>query len=133
MASSSSLVVFVMFLAAAARGQMGTVTGVVIDDRTEQPIRGLLVSVANQPGAETDTNGRFTMVVARGRQTITASVIGYALLQIDVEVGDAPVALTIRLLEGAGAHAERVTVSGSLRARGRFGSGSDIIARARAR
>ena len=114
--SSSSLVVFAMFLATAARGQMGTVTGVAIDDRTEQPIRGVLVSVANQPGAETDANGRFTMVVARGRQTITASLIGYALLQIDVEVGDAPLALTIRLLEGAGAHAERVTVSGSLRA-----------------
>ena len=114
--SSSSLVVCAIFLATAVRGQMGTVTGVVIDDRTEQPIRGVLVSVANQPGAETDANGRFTMVVARGRQTISASVIGYALLQIDVEVGDAPLALTIRLLEGAGAHAERVTVSGSLRA-----------------
>src|SRR5262245_15755937 len=113
--SVASLVVFAMFLAA-ARGQMGTVAGVVIDDRTEQPIRGVLVSVANQPGAETDANGRFTMMVARGRPTITASVIGYALLQIDVEVGDAPVTLTIRLLEGAGAHTERVTVSGSLRA-----------------
>ena len=51
----------------------------------------------------------------RGRQTIAASVIGYALLRTDIEVADAPLDMTIRLSEGAGAYTERVTVSGSLR------------------
>jgi len=41
-------------------------------------------------------------------------MIGYALLQVDIEVGDVPLDLTLRLLEGAGAHTERVTVAGSL-------------------
>ena len=54
-------------------------------------------------------------MVPRGRQTVTASVIGYALLSTDIDVADAPMDMTIRLSEGAGAYTERVTVSGSLR------------------
>jgi hypothetical protein len=111
------VVVFALSLEAAALRQSGTVAGTVIDDRTARPLSGVLVSVKDQPSlAETDANGRFSMTVPRGRQTITASVIGYALLQIDIDVGDSPLDVTLRLLEGAGAHAERVTVSGSLRA-----------------
>ena len=65
--------------------------------------------------AETDANGRFSLMAPRGRQTIAASVIGYALLRTDIEVADAPLDMTIRLSEGAGAYTERVSVSGSLR------------------
>ena len=57
--------------------------------------------------AETDTNGRFSLTAPRGRQTIAASVIGYALLRTDVEVADAPLDMTIRLSEGAGAYTEK--------------------------
>jgi hypothetical protein len=93
------------------------VAGTVIDDRTEKPIKGVVVSVEHQSIlAETDADGRFSLTVPRGTYTITASIIGYALLQTDVEVGAAPIDLTIRLSEGAGAYAERLTVSGSLRA-----------------
>jgi hypothetical protein len=92
------------------------VSGTVIDDRTEKPIKGVLVYVEHQSiVAETDTDGRFSLTVPRGQYTITASVIGYALLQTDVEVSAAPIDLTIRLSEGAGAYTERLTVSGSLR------------------
>jgi hypothetical protein len=74
------------------------------------------VYVEGQPGvAETDADGRFTLTVPRGRQTINVSVIGYALLRTDVDVAGAPLDMTIRLSEGAGACTERVTVSGSLR------------------
>ena len=96
--------------------QVGTVAGRVIDDRTEKPIKGVAISVESQSiVAETDVDGRFSLSVPRGRQAITASLIGYALLRTDVEVADAPVDMTIRLSEGAGAYTERVTVSGSLR------------------
>src|SRR4249920_157523 len=92
------------------------IAGLVIDDRTEQPIKGVSVSVEGQSIiTETDTNGRFGLSAPRGRQTIAASVIGYALLRTDVEVADAPLDMTIRLSEGAGAYTERVTVSGSVR------------------
>lgn len=93
-----------------------TVAGIVIDDRTEKPITGVLVYVEHQSVfAETDDDGRFSLSVPRGQHTITASVIGYALLQTDIDVAAAPIDLTIRLSEGAGAYTERVTVSGSLR------------------
>lgn len=68
------------------------VRGVVVDDRTERPIAGALVYVEGQPppAATTDADGRFTMTVPRGRHTIVASVIGYALLRTGVEAVDAP-------------------------------------------
>jgi hypothetical protein len=92
------------------------VSGTVIDDRTEKPIRGVLVYVEQQSIlGETDADGHFSLTVPRGQHTITASVIGYALLQTDIDVGAAAIDLTIRLSEGAGAYTERLTVSGSLR------------------
>jgi hypothetical protein len=94
----------------------GTIAGIVIDDRTDKPIKGVSVFVEGQSiRAETETDGRFSLSVPRGQQTITAAVIGYALLTTNVEVADAPLEMTIRLSEGAGAYTEKVTVSGSLR------------------
>jgi len=109
-------VAVVMGFALPVQAQTGAVAGRVIDDRTEQPIKGVAILVENQSiVAETDSDGRFSLSVPRGRHTISASVIGYALLRSDVEVADAPLDMTIRLSEGAGAYTERVTVSGSLR------------------
>ena len=108
---------FALCITARALAQTGAVAGLVIDDRTDQPIKGVSVYVENQASvAETDAAGRFSLVVPQGRQTIVASVIGYALLRTDVEVTAAPLDMTIRLSEGAGAYAERVTVAGSLQA-----------------
>jgi hypothetical protein len=107
---------FVACLASPAHAQTGTVAGVVLDDRTGQPIKGVAILIENQSiVADTDTNGRFSLSVPRGRQTISASVIGYVLLRTDIDVADAPLEMTIRLSEGAGAYTEKVTVSGSLR------------------
>jgi hypothetical protein len=99
-----------------AQTQTGTISGIVIDDRTEKPIQGVAVHVENHPiVVETDADGRFSLTAPRGRQTIAATVIGYALLRTDIEVAEAPLDMTIRLSEGAGAYTERVNVSGSLR------------------
>ena len=114
------LAVLALWIAAPALAQTTTVTGVVrgtvIDDRTGQPIKGVAVYAENQPiVVETDADGRFSLTVPMGRQTIAASVIGYALLRSEIEITATPVEMTIRLSEGAGAYAERVNVSGSLR------------------
>ena len=123
MRSVPALVLVVIALAApleaqssAAPAQTQRVAGLVIDHRTEQPISGVLVYVENPPMvATTDASGRFSLALPPGQYTINASVIGYALLHTDVNVGAAPLEMTIRLSEGAGAYTERVTVSGSLR------------------
>ena len=73
---------FALFVTRPALAQTGTVTGTVIDDRTETPIGGVSVYVEGQSSkAETDASGRFSLVVEHGNQTIAASVIGYALLR----------------------------------------------------
>src|SRR5262249_14536957 len=98
--------------AAPVAAQTGTVAGIVIDDRTERPIKGALVYVENQSSVtETDADGRFGLASPRGQQTIVVSVIGYALLRTDVDVAAAPLEMTIRLSEGAGPYSERVTVA----------------------
>src|SRR6185503_6303431 len=52
---------------AAVQSQTGTIAGVVIDDRTGQPIKGVSISVESQSiGAETDSNGRFSLSAPRG-------------------------------------------------------------------
>jgi hypothetical protein len=113
---------------ATAASAQTLVSGTVIDDRTEKPIGGVAVYAADESiVVETDPDGRFTLRVPPGRQTITASVIGYALLQTDVDVSAAPIELTIRLSEGAGAYAERLTVSGSLRAESESVPGSTSL------
>jgi hypothetical protein len=104
------------------------ISGIVIDDRTEKPIKGVLVFVEHQSIiVETDADGRFRMNVPGGPHTITASVIGYALLQTEVNVTTAPIDLTIRLSEGAGAYTERLTVSGSLRSESDSVAGSTSL------
>jgi hypothetical protein len=122
MRSVPALVFVVLALAptlqarSAQQVQTRRVAGIVIDDRTEQPISGVRVYIENPSTVSTtDPTGQFSLDVAPGRYTITASVIGYALLHTDIDVGDAPLEMTIRLSEGAGAYTERVTVSGSLR------------------
>ena len=111
------LVAVTLGLGTPVAAQTTTVAGIVIDDRTERPVKGVVIYVEGQSSvAETDAEGRFSLMVPQGHQTLNASVIGYALLTTAIDVGAAPLDMTIRLSEGAGAYTERVTVSGSLRA-----------------
>ena len=98
----------------------GDVTGVVIDSRTERPLRGVRVSVDNQPvSADTDLEGRFRLTAGVGRHVLVVSLVGYAIVRqaLDITEGEnAP--LTIRLSEGAGEYTEQVTVAGETRSEG---------------
>jgi hypothetical protein len=112
-----------------ATAQSGSVTGVVIDHRTEQPIPGVLVYVEGHPVfANADSNGRFALALPPGRYTIATSVIGYALLRasIDVAAGSA-LPVTFRLSEGAGSYTDRVTVSGTRRTEANAGPGAGAL------
>jgi hypothetical protein len=79
-ASLHALFVILALAVAAAPGlaQGPTVTGIVIDARTEQPIGDVLVYVESQPAfTSTDSEGRFALALPAGTYSITASVIGY--------------------------------------------------------
>ena len=99
----------------AAFAQSVTLSGTVLDARTNRPLAGVRVSLAGQTeSSTTDADGRFQLTTSPGKYVVTASVIGFALSQqmVELVVGDAP-DVTIRLSEGAGAFEEHVTVSGA--------------------
>ena len=53
-------------LAADAAAQSPNVSGIVIDDRTEEPLKGVLIYVENQSSfTETDASGRFAVMIPR--------------------------------------------------------------------
>src|SRR5688572_21107237 len=84
-----------------AAAQLASVTGIVIDHRTEQAIPRVLVYVEGHPVFETtDGNGRFALALPAGQYTIAASVIGYALLRASIDVAAGSVVpVTFRMSE----------------------------------
>jgi hypothetical protein len=104
--------VFVPALVPAA-AQETTVTGVVVDERTGEPLAGAAVEVSPAKAlTATDAEGRFTLALPDGRHVVTVSLVGYALGEVPVVVPlPADARLTIRLAAGAGSYTERVLVT----------------------
>ena len=127
-----ALVVIVSILAcvsSAAAQQSTTINGSVIDDRTGQPLKGVLLYVENEPVfTETAEDGRFSLTLAPGRHSIAASLIGYALLRTPIDVRpNSTTPLIIRLAEGAGTYTERVTVTGQSRSAAEDSPGGSAV------
>ncbi|MBL0174813.1 MAG: carboxypeptidase-like regulatory domain-containing protein [Ignavibacteria bacterium] len=101
MKASLLWIAFFLVLAAAAHAQTQTVTGVVCDARTRQPLQFATVRILERgAGTTTDRNGSFMLRLPRGRCTVQASYIGYASLKQPVDVGDTPLSLTLALDQG---------------------------------
>jgi hypothetical protein len=83
----------------------------VIDARTGAPVADARVQLAGS-SVQTDAAGvaRF-LAVAPGTHTVSVSTIGYIFVRRTLEVGTAPVTLTVPLTEGTGAYQEAVTVT----------------------
>ena len=77
--------VMVLFAAHLFSQGRGTITGIVIDKKTERPLIGANVLVINTVlGASTDDNGNFVISnIPPGRYTIAVSMIGYRTERID--------------------------------------------------
>ncbi len=100
---------------AAALAQTAAISGRIVDARTGQPLARVLVHVEHQAAfAETDDTGGFTLSLPPGTYSITASLIGYAIVRqtVDVAAG-VPRELVIELSEGAGSFEEVITVTGA--------------------
>ena len=116
--SSSGRVVLALVAAVSCArptyAQPSTIAGVVVDERTDRPLAGVLLLVKDTPlFVESDDDGRFRLDIAAGRYALMASLVGYALIEQDIEVSaGSSLQLTIRLPEGAGPYTEQVTVTG---------------------
>ncbi|GAC1499751.1 MAG: hypothetical protein NVS1B14_03360 [Vulcanimicrobiaceae bacterium] len=65
----------------------GSVTGRVIDAKTNQPIGNALVAIGTQVTATTDAQGGFSLIhVPAGTQTVTVSAGGYVTFAVDAKV-----------------------------------------------
>ena len=109
----------VLVLAVRAAAQTTSISGTTLDDRTGEPLPGVLVYIENQPVfAETDADGRFTLPVPPGIYTIAASLIGYAIARVNVIVRGAespPIVLRLAGMEcGSADHVCEVAVAGRL-------------------
>jgi uncharacterized membrane protein len=63
----------------------GTVSGTVLDAKSQQPIAGAIVSVGDI-ASHTAANGTYSFAVPTGNQTITAAASGYQTLPAGVTV-----------------------------------------------
>jgi hypothetical protein len=93
----------------------------VVDARTGEPLAGVQVRIDGDARAfVTDRDGRFRIDDApEGPQTLSVSMVGYAMARRDVVVASTPgVALLVPLVQGTGAFTEHVTVTGARGAAG---------------
>ena len=65
----------------------GTITGTVVDAKTNGPLPGVNVVVeGTAQGAVTDAEGRYTLPVAAGDVALTVSYIGYETVEAEIDV-----------------------------------------------
>ena len=78
--------------------------------------------------AETDATGAFRLSLPPGKSTISASLIGYAIVRHVVDAGGGTAQeLVIELAEGAGSYAEQVTVASSINADADRAPGGSVL------
>jgi iron complex outermembrane recepter protein len=78
--------------------QSGSITGTVVARSTGQPVVGATVSIAPAgTGAFTDEQGKFEIRTPPGKYSLQVSFSGYAPHEQEVDIGDAPVQITVTL------------------------------------
>ncbi len=95
-------------------GRAGLLTGRVVDAKTGAPIGKVLVVVeGTRLSAQTSDDGRFSLPqVPAGSRRLYVSVVGYILVQREVQVGAGQsLDVLIPLSEGTGTYTEAVTVT----------------------
>ena len=103
---TATLFFFLTVPATGALAQTGTITGVVTDSTTGDPIPGVSILVAGtQIGTSTDANGEYDLTgVPAGQQTLEATFVGYRDERVSVDVQ--PNATTTRDIQIAEAAVE---------------------------
>jgi vitamin B12 transporter len=95
---AASLAAFTLALAASA-AQAAQVTGTVVDEHG-RPVEYCTVSIAAlKRGAAADDQGRFTLELPAGRHVLEVAQLGYERSRVTLEVGEAPLAFTVKLKE----------------------------------
>lgn len=100
---AATLWIFLAFPVGSALAQTGTVTGVVSDSTTGDPLPGVNVVIEGENlGAATNANGQYNISnVPTGTQTLVASYVGYQTERRQIEVQSGENQVDILLAEEA--------------------------------
>ncbi|MFZ1633555.1 MAG: TonB-dependent receptor [Chitinophagales bacterium] len=111
------LIIFinVVFFSNTVFGQ--SVTGVIIDSQTKQPLPGVTIIAENNVGTISDVNGKYNLVLESGAHEINFTFIGYEKGQFDITVENGKSVVLNVTLTSAFAALDVVVVSGSLYAK----------------
>ncbi|MDR1745759.1 MAG: carboxypeptidase-like regulatory domain-containing protein, partial [Tannerella sp.] len=85
--TSKKFAYFLFFLATAVSVSAQTVKGIVLDNRTNEPVIGASVLIkggAANTGAVTDFSGEFTLKITELPAVIEVSFVGYKTQEIDI-------------------------------------------------
>jgi len=105
-----------LLLLAALLTDTGSITGTVVEARTNVPLAAVLIKIQSTgQQAFSDAEGRFEIRdVPVGSQTILVSVVGYGLVRREVMVSATEaVDITIPVAEGASTYVEEISVGAS--------------------
>src|SRR5690554_2259171 len=86
----ASLVALLLFAAMPAMAQEGSITGLVTDATTGEPVPGVnIILLGLDMGTATDAQGQYTLTrVPAGTHTIQATYIGYETYEARITVSD---------------------------------------------
>jgi iron complex outermembrane receptor protein len=95
-----SLLIFLLLFAASAPAAFSqTIQGRVIDQETEEPLRGAtILETGTENGTSTDADGRFSLELQSDSEQITIRYVGYQTVTLSTNALDEP--LTIALDSG---------------------------------
>lgn len=83
-----TIFIALIFISAHVFAQEATLSGVVTDKDTKEPLIGANVVAQNKSGVTTDLNGKYTLKVPAGKQSITISFIGYKKEVVEISPKD---------------------------------------------
>lgn len=106
------LLLLTIFLTCLVSNAQTILTGTVTDEKTNNPLIGVSVTVkALSKGATTDNNGKFTLKLPDGNHSVAFSFVGYESVTRGVNANGSAINLTI-LLQEAVSELKEVVVNG---------------------
>ena len=98
---AKKLLSLLLFLAACSSFAQQKITGLIINEETQEPLAFVNVIFKDQPtqGTISDIDGKFSLVTEENQTTLQLSYIGFETKIVDVNRSDSPLTITLKPLE----------------------------------
>jgi outer membrane receptor protein involved in Fe transport len=121
------LTVLLSLISSISSASTGTITGVVVDKLTGEPLTGATVYIEElQFGSATDSTGMYLISVSSGTYHLHVSYIGYASTAFEVGVSPSQLTIVNFVLEGSATSLQGITIESRRNEDGNFLSSQDL-------